>query len=97
MTERTVRFTESFFDRLEELLPSERGADGTPSITDFLSFDIPAIRDRLARDAIEATLTTAIPGVRACIGTGTLISGFVAYVVVDDHDVEVFALSFDTG
>ncbi len=96
MTERTVHFTESFFDRLEELLPSERCADGTPSITDFLMFDIPALRDRLARDAIKETLATAIPGVRACISTGILISGFVAYALVDDHDVEVFALSFDT-
>jgi hypothetical protein len=39
--EREVRFTEQFFDRLELLLPSERGADGTPSITDFLLIDLP--------------------------------------------------------
>jgi hypothetical protein len=48
VTERSVRFTEGFFDRLEELLPTERGADGTPSITDFLVFEIPGLRDRLA-------------------------------------------------
>lgn len=51
MTERRVRFTEGFFERLEVLLPEERGADGTPSVTDFIAFEVPAIRDRLAVDA----------------------------------------------
>jgi hypothetical protein len=37
--ERQVRFTEQFFDRLDTLLPSERGTDGTPSVTDFLLLD----------------------------------------------------------
>jgi hypothetical protein len=46
--DRTVRFTEQFFDRLDELLPEQRASDGTPSITDFLLLDLPAIRDRLA-------------------------------------------------
>jgi hypothetical protein len=39
--ERPVRFTEQFFNRLDWLLPSERGADGTPSVTDFLLLDGP--------------------------------------------------------
>jgi hypothetical protein len=50
VTERQVRFTEQFFERLDSLLPTERGADGTPSVTDFLLLDLPAVRDRLASD-----------------------------------------------
>ena len=61
MTERSVRLTEGLFDRLEELLPAERGADGTPSITDFLVFEIPGLRDGLAADAIGLTTSTC-PG-----------------------------------
>ena len=50
MPERAVRFTEEFFERLDSLLPEDRGDDGTPSVTDFLAFELPAIRDRLASD-----------------------------------------------
>ena len=46
--DRQVRFTEEFFERLDVLLPEERGTDGTPSVTDFLVFEVPPIRDRLA-------------------------------------------------
>lgn len=95
MTERTVRFTESFFDRLEDLLPSERGADGTPSITDFISFEIPSIRDRLAHDAVGATTPTTLPDVRALICTGVLIPAILAYVAVDALVAEVYWLSID--
>ncbi len=50
MPEVQVRFTEQFFDRLDLLLPDERGLDGTPSVTDFLLFDLPTVRDELATD-----------------------------------------------
>lgn len=50
MPERQVRFTEELFDRLDTLLPGERGLDGTPSVTDFLLFDLPTVRDRRAAD-----------------------------------------------
>ena len=42
--ERLVCFTDQFFDRLGLLLPDERGADGTPSVTDFLAAFQPRIR-----------------------------------------------------
>ena len=93
MTERTVRFTEDFFDRLEELLPTERGADGTPSITDFLVFEIPALRDALAVDAIGKSTPTVVEGVRACISAGVLISAILLYLAVDNQDVTVFDIS----
>ena len=50
MAERAVRFTEEFFDRLSLLLDEERGVDGTPSVTDFIVFELPPLRDRLAAD-----------------------------------------------
>ena len=93
MTERTVRFTEDFFDRLEELLPAERGADGIPSITDFLAFEIPGLRDLLAADAIGFTTATVIHGVRAYVNGGVLVPAILLYLAVDDHDVTVFDIS----
>lgn len=39
MTRRQVRVATSFFDRLDELLSPERGAEGTPSATDLLLHD----------------------------------------------------------
>jgi hypothetical protein len=63
LPERQVRFTEQFFNRLEWLLPGERAADGMPSITDFLLFDLPRVRDRLrnwvAREKVDRGL---VPG-----------------------------------
>jgi hypothetical protein len=50
VTDRRIRFTEQFFDRLDALLPTERGADGAPSVTDFLLLDLPRVRDRLVHD-----------------------------------------------
>ncbi len=97
MAERIVRFTESFFERLEALLPSERGADGTPSITDFLVLEVPGLRDGLAADAIGLTRSTSHEGIRVYINTGLLMPGVVMYMVVNEHDVEVFHVSFDAG
>jgi hypothetical protein len=97
VTERTVRFTESFFERLEELLPTERGADGTPSVTDFLVLEVPGLRDGLAADAIRLTRSTSDDGIRVYINRGVLMLGVVMYMVVNEHDVEVFHISFDVG
>jgi hypothetical protein len=47
---RVVRVTQQFFDRLDELLPEERSASGTPSATDFLAHDLPNVIDALALD-----------------------------------------------
>ena len=96
MRHRTVRFTDTFFTRLDEQLPDDRPTDGRPSVTDFLVFDIPTIRDRLAEDTEGCTVTIP-PGqtVRAYIGAGTLVARFVVYVIirpdeaVDVIDVEI--------
>ncbi len=96
-TSRRVHFSDEFFDHLEELLPEERGADGTPSVTDFLVFEAPRIRDRLAADALRATMPTSLPDVRVYINTGLLLSGVVVYMRHDEYSVEVFWLSIDVG
>ena len=48
MSDRLVRFTESFFEDLDDQLPEERSASGAPSATDFLLYDLPRLRDALA-------------------------------------------------
>jgi len=56
---RSVRVTEQFFARLDELLPAERTPDGGPSATDFLLHEMPSIIERLATDF--AGTTTPVP------------------------------------
>jgi hypothetical protein len=63
--ERQVRFTEQFFNRLDWLLPDERGADGAPSVTDFLLLDLPPVRDDLATNFEATTFETDDPEVRS--------------------------------
>jgi hypothetical protein len=93
--EREVRFTEQFFDRLELLLPSERGADGTPSITDFLLIDLPRVRDQLATAYDERTLATGDPEVRVFVGSGILVANFALFVAAEADIVELFWLTID--
>ena len=64
MPDRKVVFTEEFFDHLELLLPPERGYDSTPSVTDFLVFALPTVRDELVRDYEGRTTATDDPDIR---------------------------------
>ena len=96
MTERRVRFTDQFFDRLDVLLPFERDDSGTPSVTDFLVLEAPRLRDRLATDFEGSTMPTGDPDVRVAIGAGTIIPYLALYAyIADDGAVEVFWLSLD--
>jgi hypothetical protein len=95
VTERQVRFTEQFFSRLDWLLPEERGADGTPSITDFILHELPRVRDRLATEFESTTLPTAEPGVRVFVGAGSVVPSFAIYVALEQGDVEAFWLIID--
>ncbi len=97
VAERLVRFTDQFFDRLGLLLPEERGADGMPSVTDFLMLDLPFVRDELAQRYEERTLNTNDPDVRVYIGTGALVRAFAVYATLSDDTVDVFWLSIDFG
>ena len=93
MAERQVRFTQTFFDRLDDLLPDERGADGSPSATDFLLYELPRIRDLLASDFERNTLPAEEPPVRLYVGTGTLVKSVALYAVIAaDEAVEVIWL-----
>ena len=93
---RSVRFTEDFFARLELLLPEERDGDGTPSVTEFLVFDIPPIRDKLARHFEAETLPTDDPQVRVYIGGGVLVRHIAVFVTLGEDDgVEAFWITID--
>ena len=95
-TDRVVRFTDSFFARLDQLLREERSTDGKPSVTDFLVFDLPRVHDKLSRDVYGQTLQTDEPGVRVYIGLGALVGRFAIFVtVMPDGDVEAFWLAVD--
>jgi hypothetical protein len=92
---RQVRFTEQFFNRLDQLLPGERGPEGEPSITDFLLFDLPSVSDRLGSNYFENTMETNDPEVRVFIGAGVLVARFAIYVALEGDAVEAFWLSID--
>lgn len=53
MNRRQVRFTEQFFERLDELLPPGRPDDGGPSASDFLLHELPNVIDAIADDVVE--------------------------------------------
>ena len=94
---RLVRVTQSFFDRLDELLPQERGTGGEPSSTDFLLHDLPAIIDQLADDFEGATLAVSqAPGVRVLIATGMLVGALAVYAVLAPDDaIEIIYLDLE--
>lgn len=93
---RQVRVAESFFDRLDELLPPERTAEGTPSATDFLLHDLPPVIDQLATRFEDVTLPAGDAGVRVLITTGILIPRIAVYAeLVADGAVELFWLEVD--
>lgn len=96
MPERLVRFTQSFFDRLDDLLPDERGADGSPSATDFLLYDLPRIRDLLATDFERNTIPADLSEMRVYVGAGTLVRSVALYAIIAEDDaVEVIWLLID--
>jgi len=95
VAERTVRFTDQFFDRLGCLLPEERSSDGIPSIADFLLLDLPNVRDELAQRFEERTFATNDPEVRVYIGTGTLVLALAVHTSLVENSVEAFWLFVD--
>lgn len=97
MPDRRVRFTDTFFDRLDSLFTDERGVDGRPSATDFLLYDVPRVRDRLADDFEGNTLATDDPDVRVYIGSGLLVPTVAVFAVCVDDVVEVIWISIQSG
>jgi hypothetical protein len=96
---RAVRVTESFFDRLDELLTADRTVAGGPSATDFLLHEMPAIIDSLAL-AFEASTHPVADreDLRVLVSVGVLV-GFVAVyaVLAPDDAVEIIYLEIENG
>lgn len=72
-----VRATPDFFDRLDVLLPSSRGEDGTPSRNDFESQDLFLIVNYFAEHWDD--LPAPIPGrndYRQRIGAGRTVATY---------------------
>ena len=99
MTERrVVRVTEQFFDRLDQLLPAERSADGTPSAADFLLLVMPLIIEKLATDFEASTVPSPRTPTRTLVTTSMLVSAIAVHVeLIDDEAIEVFWLDLDVG
>ncbi len=95
---RPVRVNESFFRRLDELLPPQRTASGAPSATDFLLHDMPRIINQLADDFETATLPVdEEPRIRMLIASGSLAAFIVAYAtIVADGADEIVSLELET-
>ena len=94
---RLVRVTDQFFDRLDQLLPAERKADGTPSTHDFLLHDMPTVIEKLATD-LERWTTPAPHDARArvLIRAGSVVPFVMVYAeLLEDGSVEVFYLDID--
>ena len=98
MPERLVRFLPQFFHELDNQLRDQRGYDGTPSAADFLLYDLPSMRDRLASGFEYNTL--AVVGAepfRVLISSGTLVRAVALYAHLDDDDmVAVTAIDIQT-
>ncbi len=91
---RQVRVSQSFFDRLDQLFPAQRGASGQPSATDFLLHELPPIIDRLAENFEASTTTVAQDSeIRVLIAGGLLVEFLAVYVVLSsDGSVEIIYL-----
>ena len=96
VADRVVRFHQTFFDDLDELLPSERSADGLPSTTDFLLYDLPRLRDLLADDYESNTLE--IDGwddLRLLVQSGTLVRTVALYVTATPLEILVLSVEIE--
>jgi hypothetical protein len=94
VSRRQVRVSQSFFERLDALLPQQRDTAGVPSATDLLLHELPTIIDRLARDYEGSTLPVAgDPEIRVLVTAGVLVEYLAIYAVVADDDaVEIIYL-----
>lgn len=94
---RQVRVAQSFFDRLDQLLPSQRSTSGRPSATDFLLHELPPIIDRLAENFEASTTVVADdPEIHVLVAGGLLVDFLSVYAVLStDGSVEVIYLELD--
>lgn len=93
---RRVVVIPEFFDRLDELLPSERSPTGRPSTADFALHDLTAIIDTLADDYDGSTMPVPATDTRVLVTAGMTVSYVAVYVLLRaDGIVEVLALDLD--
>jgi hypothetical protein len=76
------------------VVPEQRGADGTPSATDFLLQEMRAVIGLLADDFAGRTLAVAAdPEIRVLITAGILMQFMSVYAVIAaDDSVEIIYL-----
>jgi hypothetical protein len=94
---RRVRVTDSFFEQLDQLLPSDRGPNGEPSATDFLVIDLPSIVDHFATgfDALPEVIE-GVPSARMLIDLGRLVSRFVVFgLEAADASIDLIGLDIE--
>lgn len=77
---RRVVVLPAFFDRLDELLPPERTADGSPSTADFVLHELTNIVETLAVDYEAVTIPLPGETSRLMVVSGVLVSEIAVYV-----------------
>ena len=88
---RYVRVMDDLFDQLARMLPQERGADGTPSVADFVHSDLVRIHDHFAHhwDDLPQPIRGR-PDYRLHIGRGTYVASYaVAGQLAPDGWIEL--------
>ena len=96
MTRRRVVVLPQFFDRLDQLLPAERTAAGSPSTADFALHDLTAIIDTLADDYEGTTIPAPDTNTRIMITAGMTVPFVAVYVDLRPNDtIEVISLDIE--
>ncbi len=86
---REVRVDDYLFDQLDALLPEERSPQGTPSVTDFLAYELPPLIERLALDYEAITLSVPKSDLRVLVTAGMLVDHIAIYTILDPTDTIV--------
>jgi hypothetical protein len=94
---RIVRVARDVFEELEEVLGTERGPLGEPSLTDFLTIELLAIVDMFATRFDDlASLIEGRSDYRVLIVTGTLVHAIaVVGQLGADGAVEIVSIDVD--
>lgn len=94
---RIVRVSGSFFDQLDGQLRAERSADGEPSATDFVVFELPAVIERFAADFDgRPEVIDGAPSGRMIIAPGLLVRAFAVYgLLMADGSIELVGITID--
>lgn len=94
---RVVRVSAGFFDQLDALLGSERGASGEPSAADFVVIELPAVVERFATDFDGLPeIISGAPAGRVLIAAGLLVRAFAVYgILMTDGAIEVVGITID--